>query len=405
MSWLQPQGRFFGWSPRWRPHHRLEVLVKLLMTPVEDRRPRLVLSPCGTSLLTNRSTSELRAAITRHTNAARREDLGPDAEVLDARLAEVEASLAAATSDEAARLSAELNGILTLYKQAPAVAADYHILVCTDTWLGERTGQLVQGWLQAHLPVTVELRRQSDLQTADLPLFQSALSDMVKWLSETTAGYRQQGYHITFNLTGGFKSVQGFLQTLSNLYADETVYIFESAGALLRIPRLPVRMDVLASVRDHLTAIQRLALGLPVSAEQRQAIPETFLMQLGEQVALSPWGTVVWEESRRALYHERVWPLPTERARFGPAFENSIKNLPADRMFKINDKFEKLAQFLDGDQRFTFRSLDLKKLKANPKPPATHEFDAWADRDAQRVFCYYDDNNILVLDHLDKGLH
>lgn len=366
-------------------------------------RKRLILSPCGTSLLTNGCDNEVRSLLNRHTNSKVIE-VEADRVKLESRVLEVQASLKNADSKAAQRLSAELNGILTLYSSEPNLGQDHHILLCTDTWLGEQTAQLVEGWLRSNGHTSVELRRQHDLQTRDLNLFQSALSDLVGWLEGEIDTYRQQKYHIVFNLTGGFKSVQGFLQTLGNLYADETIYIFESANALLRIPRLPVRMDAMDTVRRHERTIRRLANNLTVSARELEGVPDTFLLRLDDGVSLSPWGGIVWNQSRTALYSERVWPAPSDRIRFAKTFEASIQNLSGDRLYNLNDKLDKLAVYLEGTDRRPLKSLDLKALVGNPKPPSTHEFDAWADGDAKRVFCHYE-GNVLVLDRLDRALH
>lgn len=370
-----------------------------------SQTPRLILSPCGTSLLTNGSTDEERRLLNRHANTRTVDDLGEDRAAVEGRVSAVQRLLANADAVQAKRASAELNGILSLYDEEPKNARDHHIVLCTDTWLGEQTGRIVEGWLRRNGHTSVELRRQSDLQTADLQLFQSALSDLVQWLDSMIDGYRQQQYRILFNLTGGFKSVQGFLQTLGNLYADETLYVFEAPNSpLLRIPRLPVRLDIIDTVRQHINVIRRLANGLSVSSTDLSGVPETFLLRIDNAVSLSPWGTVVWEQARKKLYCERVWPTPSDRIQYGPEFLDSTQGQPGDRWLNLNDKLDKLAVYLEGDQTKPLRSLDLKALKGNPKPPSTHEFNAWADRDAKRVFCHYE-GDTLILDRLDKALH
>lgn len=369
------------------------------------RQPRLILSPCGTSLLTNGSTDEERRLLNRHTNTRTLEEMGSDRAVVEGRIRAVRERLQNAIPTEACRASAELNGILTLCAIEPPEPEDHHILLCTDTWLGEQTGQIVEGWLRDHGHASVELRRQPDLQTADLELFQSSLSDLVHWLGPTIEGYRGNQYRVLFNLTGGFKSVQGFLQTLGNLYADETLYIFESSASLLRIPRLPVRLDIVDTVRRYLTAIRRLANGLLVSGADLLDVPETFWFRIdGRPAGLSPWGAVVWEQSRKELYGERVWECPSNAVRFADSFLLTTRNQPSDRLVSLNDKLDKLAAYLEGNQTKSLQSLDLKELWGNPKPPSTYEFDAWADRDAKRVFCHYD-GTVLVLDRLDNALH
>lgn len=367
--------------------------------------PRLVFSPCGTSLLTNGSSDDERRLLNRHSNCSSLEEMGDDRSTVEARVQRVRESTSAMNSNAARRAAAELNGILTLSDEEPKDCRYHHVLLCTDTWLGEQTGRIVEDWLRSHGHSSVELRRQSDLQTGNLQLFQSALSDLVQWLDSTIDGYRRQQYRIVFNLTGGFKSVQGFLQTLGNLYADETVYVFEAPNSpLLRIPRLPVRLDVTDTVRSHLRIIRRFANGLSVPSSELSEVPETFLLRIEDACALSPWGTVVWEQTRKELYAEQVWPAPSERIEFGRDFRKSLQGQPRDRILNLNDKLDKLASFLEGDQARPLQSLDLKKLKGNPTPPSTHEFDAWADGDAKRVFCHYESDK-LILDRLGEALH
>ncbi len=370
----------------------------------KQRQPRLVISPCGTSLLTNGCTDQERQLLNRHTNTHTIEETGPDRIVLEERIRATRSRLQSANVLDARRASAELNGILTLCDTEPPEAQDHHILICTDTWLGEQTGQIVEAWLRAHGHPSVELRRQQDLQTANLEYFQSALSDLVHWLGTTIDDYRGNRYRVLFNLTGGFKSVQGFLQTLGNLYADETLYIFESSSSLLRIPRLPVRLDIVDTVRQHLKVIRRLANDLPVTDVDLLNIPETFVLRIEGRPTLSPWGTVVWEQARKNLYSEQVWDCPSNQVRFAPTFLPTTHDQSPDRLVNLNDKLDKLATYLEGDQKRPLQSLDLKALQGNPKPPSTHEFDAWADRDAKRVFCHYNAND-LILDRLDKALH
>jgi putative CRISPR-associated protein (TIGR02619 family) len=204
--------------------------------------PFFVLSPCGTSLLTNGATKEVRDIINKYANTKIAADIdSKDLNTLKLRIQEVRKNLQSSNINLAAKLSAELNGIIKLCNGQFNNSQDYHLLLCTDTWLGEATAICVSDWLKAQ-GVNTEIKRQIDLQTRDLNAFQIALSDIVEWCENTIPGYQNNGYRIVFNLTGGFKSVQGFLQTLATFYADESIYIFETATELLRIPRLPVKM-------------------------------------------------------------------------------------------------------------------------------------------------------------------
>ncbi len=362
-------------------------------------KPFFVLSPCGTSLLTNGVSQELRSIINKNANVQNRNQI-PQNEIslLEEREHYIRQKLADADTNDVIRMSAELNGIIKLTGHGFAEGNDYHLLLCTDTWLGEMTARVAEEWLRSK-GVTVEIRRQKDLQTADLQAFQLALSEIVKWCEQEITDWRKS-HHTVFNLTGGFKSVQGFLQTLAAFYADESVYVFETAD-LLRIPSLPVRMDAQSVVRENLHSFRRLNLGLKVS--DISGIPEIFILQLEGETAFSAWGELVWKQTKKQIYRDVVYPSPCERVKYGPDFLRSVRDLSPNRRSMVNNKVDDLTRYLESEGEDHIKSLDLKQLKGNPKPPSTHEIDAWADQDAKRIFGHYE-GNVFVLDKLGKHL-
>jgi hypothetical protein len=50
------------------------------------------------------------------------------------------------------------------------------------------------------------------------------------------------------------------------------------------------------------------------------------------------------------------------------------------------------------------KSLSFKSITPNAKPGSTHEFYAWSDNGADRVYCHYDNNKVLILDELGDHL-
>jgi putative CRISPR-associated protein (TIGR02619 family) len=350
------------------------------------------------------ASGDERRLIGLYANARQPEDVPTaDAEILLALVIRVEEQLQESTPAEAMRRSAELNGLLRLYPDGLGTRSpqDYHLLLCTDTWLGSETARLIADWLRAR-DIRVEVKRQKDLQTASLEPFQLALAELVQWCEETLPGYRQSRYHVVFNLTGGFKSVQGFLQTLAMFYADETIYVFESGKELLRIPRLPVVMNEAQTVEQHLETFRRLALSLPITTVA--GIPETFLMRVGEEVTLSPWGQIVWGRTASELYETRVFAPPSARLQFGPRFEKSVDRLAPNRRREVNRRIDMLCRVLESGTAYNLQSLDFKELQGNPLPPSTHECDAWSDEDARRLYGHYE-KGVYVLDGLGSALH
>ncbi len=367
-----------------------------------------ILSPCGTSLLTNQSKQEERQLIFRYANVKDPGEIpDSDRQKLDQIIKRVQEKLLAAGSDydRVAKLSAELNGIIKFYGHRLPARSDVHFLLSTDTYLGNETAQLVKEWLEIQSgKFVVQVYRQTDLRTVDIDSFQLALSDLVQKLSEEIPEYSRRKYRIVFNLTGGFKSIQGFLQSIANFYADETIYIFETSDDLLRIPKLPIRLDALPIISENLLTFRRLALELPVSLEDVQTIPETLLLIYDGQITLSPWGAIIWEEAREKLYGEQILPSPDEeKVRLSKKFMKQCKELPPERKIMINKRIDQLIKHLIKED-YNPSSLDFKELKGRPKADSTHEMDAWADGDARRMFGHFE-GKTFILDSLDKGLH
>jgi|TARA_B100002003_G_C14083429_1_gene521204 putative CRISPR-associated protein (TIGR02619 family) len=366
------------------------------------KKPLFILSPCGTSLLSNQAIDAERRLVGECANIKQFEQIPQEyRHKLQALVNRAEKKLKNADIASASCMSAELNGIIKYYGGQLRAQRDHHVLLCTDTWIGEKTANLVAEWLGSN-DLAVEVKRQIDLQTEDIASFQCGLSEIVKWCDETIHSYRKAGYHIVFNLTGGFKSVQGFLQTLATFYADEAVYIFETAKELLRIPRLPVEMAAEGYVRKNLITFRRLSKDLSVTDASN--IPETLLLKINGSIALSPWGDLVWQQTRRKIYSQELLPSPSEKLRFSGGFERSVGGIPADRLILVNERIDQMARFLETNGEYNPPSLDFKKLRGSRRGHSTHEVDAWADRDAKRIYGHYEGGE-FVIDTLGDALH
>lgn len=364
---------------------------------------RYILSPCGTSLLTNVAPPEKKGAIFANANKQKDEIEPDDLAILTEIAGTAEEKLMSAGFQTAARLSAELNGIIQIYGSSFRGKNDHHLLLSTHTFLGETTSAIVAKWLlsQGDKPA-VELHRQADLQTDNLETFHLALSDLIKKLSDDIPSFREKGYRIVFNLTGGFKVVQGFLQSVAHFFADESVYIFETSQSLLRIPRIPVKLDVMEPILANLRDFRRL--GLELECRPSKDIHETFLYVIDGKAMLSPWGKLVWEQSKGEIYRQRPWDSPSDKIRFGDEFAKSVAGLEARRIKIVNERIDQLANHLERPGGANLRSLDFKPLSGDPLPPCTHECDAWADQDAKRMYGFFD-GDVFVLHKLGKALH
>ena len=210
-----------------------------------------------------------------------------------------------------------------------------------------------------------------------------------------------QKYHVVFNLTGGFKAIQGFMQIIAMLYGNETIYVFERSDELMRIPALPIRIDADNVIRNNLSVFRRLALELPTDFEG--VIPESLVMRIGNTASLSIWAGIVWNKVKNTIYSEKVWEAPSPRIRFTDTFRKSVQSLPPDRIGILNRRLDDLARCIEKGLDYNLRSLDLKPLQGKPIPGSTHEIDAWSDKSANRLFCHYEEN-VIVIDSLSDKL-
>lgn len=367
-------------------------------------RPRLIVTTCGISLLTNILERERHGWLYSLANAGEQELQPADREAVRQLVERASEALAAADAQGARKLSAELNVIVGLYgAHWPAAAkSDIHYLLHTDTFPGKRAAEILADWLR-RWSTTVELHKVDALTVRNTDELHWGVSELVEWCARVVRPYREQQYHVIFNLTGGFKAVHGILNTLGMIYADEIVYIFEGQSELVRISRLPVRLDAEETIRRHLRAFRRMAIGMDIAPEEAAGIPEALVLTTERGTSLSGWGRLVWEETWRSLYMERLLEPPIERIRYGPRFASTVADYKGrERMTTINQRIDDLARsLLFGTHR---DRLDFKPLRGGAMKPSTHEVDAWHDGDAPRIYCHFE-GDVLVLDRLGEALH
>ena len=372
---------------------------------MSQHRHTLMISTCGTSLLTNEAEKSVIDVLRKSANCRVQDLTCEQQQVIDDRVLVCRKGLLESDMVAVRPRSAELNGLLGYYdNRFQGRGQDQHFLVHTDTYQGDQVASILEEYLKSH-KLKVSKQTFPDLRTDTIENFHHGITELIKWCEDTLPGYRQCQYHVVFNLTGGFKSIQGWMQTLGMFYADEIVYIFESGRELLRIPRIPVAIDegVRQTVEHHLDLFRQLAPpGATCDVNDLKDIPEVFFYRLEGQAELSPWGKLVWERSRNEIYGVKIREPASNRIRYAEKFRKAASAMAKDRLLHLNQRVDDLSGFLrDGSNP---QRLDFKQLKGNPCPPSTHECDAWADKAAWRIFAHFD-GQILILDNVGPGLH
>ena len=280
---------------------------------------RFVLSTIGTRILTNQINNEDPSEWRR----LLRDSANRKTDELDSETASVINKLADRALDKLLqddtqtnrRISAELNGIYGIYNgKLPQNGPDQHTLICTDTAQGQKTGELIRDFLEMHR-FNVSIHTPEGLSTKDTVSFSRGAKELIRWLEENVPWQRDSGYRVIFNLVGGFKSLQGYMNTFGAFYADEVIYIFEAETAdLITIPRLPIQIDT-AVIQNHPTEFALMDAGKLYPRQELEDIPETLLELIEEAddqtyAGLSAWGTLIWNRAKEDLLTKKLLPFP-----------------------------------------------------------------------------------------------
>lgn len=345
---------------------------------------RFVLSTVGTSILTNQihndDPNEWRGLLRDSANQ-KEDDLQPEARAVIDEL--TDRALDKLLQGDAAlnrRISAELNGIYGIYKGVlPQNSPDLHYLICSDTAQGQKTGELIKAFLEMH-KFSVSINPIPGLSTQDTTAFSTGIKNLIKYL-EGNVPSRGSGYRVIFNLVGGFKSLQGYMNTFGTFYADEMIYIFDSPNSdLITIPRLPIQMDT-AVIQKHRMEFALMTAGKLYPRRELREIPETLLEFLEEDAGetytgLSVWGTLVWNRSKAELLAAELLPFP--QLTYARTFHQDFDKASASQRLKLQETLAKVSYILDRDQGNTYEltggALNYEKLEGAAGNRGIHTF-------------------------------
>lgn len=282
---------------------------------------------------------------------------------------------------ELSLLSAEINSLL---KYNRFEKNDIHTLLCTDTYLGKKASELVEVFLKSK-NLTVNIYTQKDLRTDEIENFHIALADLTENLSQELQGYIDSNYEIVFNLTGGFKSVNSFLQTMASLYANKSIYIFEGSNELLEIPRLPIKVDEEFIVENY-NIFRSLELGILVDEKKVEKLHKTLVLKIDNEYSLSAWGEMVWQKVKNKIYKEKlIEPLQRDKIIYSKRFKKEFESLNPSEKLQLNKSIDKLERLVAFDENL--KSLRYHPLKGEEASKYSHEFYPLDGNDSRRVYC------------------
>lgn len=223
---------------------------------------------------------------------------------------------------------------------------------------------------------------------------------MLKWLDNDKGlnieSYKECQYEVIFNLTGGFKSLQGYLNTIGMFYADKLVYIFEAGNELIEIPQLPIKLDSQV-FRNNAVEFALMYEDLVCVAKN---IPDLMLEQYDDnQYLLSDWGILAWNKVKKDIFADELLLFP--KLCFEESFKKDFKNSTKQQRIELQETLAKVSVILqqNGD--------GIAKLKKD----GGLQYDNFTGKNASighfrinqgdRVSCFTQ-NNELILRHFGQ---
>jgi len=360
----------------------------------------LILTSCGLSLLTNylKKFNIFPNEVYKYSNCNESEIDSEFKLKVDKALDSLKEEIVNLSNSELKKLSAELNAILNFYKDELEIK-DVHLLLYTDTYFGKKVAEVLKYFLESKGFSVINFLAK-DLKTSSVEEFQLALSEVVKDISEIINNYKLQNYGIIFNLTGGFKSVNSFLQTMASLYADKSIYIFETSDELLEIPKLPIDIDE-KFFEENLDILRKLEKGLEVEKEKLESLPKSIVLKIDNEYILSAWGEIVWQKYKNELFSKVLITPIVKNIKYSKEFIKDFEKLNPSEKYQLNKTIEKLENYVIRKENLS--SLRYHPLKGEISKKYSHELYPFDGNDSRRVFCN-ENNGEIILEKIGEHL-
>lgn len=373
--------------------------------------PKLVVSTVGTSLLTNQidtgfDPNSWESQLLSTVNASEEEMQKHHSEVisiLEELKERAEKSLGEEDPFKIRAVSAELNGIYGLYSSDLSQGYDdAHLLVTTDTNQGWLTVKLLEEHLRSKGIYNTSVLSSDELSIANNRVFSEGIARLLPKLQQAIQGYQNSKYDVCFNLVGGFKALQGFFNVIGMFYADEIIYVFEGSKELIKIPKLPIRIDPI-KVKPYAVPLAMMSVGdIRTSWEEAQKVPLEWAFTLDKEMTLSTWGTLIWSQCEADILKDNLLQFPN--LEYTKDFKEDYKKQKDNRLrLELQKKLSQVAQILHLEKNGISALRNHKGIDLYPYTNTTIEHIKVSDE--LRVSCKILDGGRLSLRYYGTHKH
>jgi putative CRISPR-associated protein (TIGR02619 family) len=382
---------------------------------------KIIFHTIGTSLFTNftRHSLEDNKLLIKHLNKREEELSITDKVLIDHYFALIKQTIVDKSKEELSLLSAETNAIVKYFEDCQRRNKSYsviqHYLIVTDTYIGQRVGEMLKLAIENNHNLgqsisSAEIKKIKYLNTDSISNFKLGLSELTKEVLDLINYYGGDRKLFTFNLSGGFKGVLAYLNTIANIYAEETIYIFENGKDLLVIPSFPVEKlspENMQIIQDNFEVLRRLNNNHRINFSQLSKLDNFYVETDGNLCDFTNYGRMIFNQYKQVAYGQKIYTPTHKRISFGKKFIESIMSLTKNELRLINEQLDLLSRYCE--HGINPKKLDYKKLKCSNIQRSginvAYEFDAFGGNNPRRCYCNQQGENIIieVLDrHLSK---
>jgi putative CRISPR-associated protein (TIGR02619 family) len=355
---------------------------------------KVIISTVGSSLITNNFSNKERNEINAISNFTF------DELIEDKRYHEVIDKIEKINYTKIENLesaSAELNGIVKYYGAHEAIDKnDVHFLLHTETYLGEFAAMQIQKILKTKEINNISVIKIDKLNTKSSKEFNQGIKNLFKWCYDNVPKYRDNEYNVIFNLTGGFKSLQGYMSIAGMFYADKIVYVFETGKEIIEIPILPIKLKK-EKVEEYITEYLYAANNMcPI--EYVNNIPDIYLDKDKELATLSPIGQLAWDQFKDEILSKKLAYF--QNIEYSESFKKDFKDHKRD-VVKLQETLAKVSLFLlekNNDVSILKKDGGLQYKNYVNKSENGQPIGHFRVTQETRVSCIYR-NNKLILRH------
>lgn len=129
-----------------------------------------------------------------------------------------------------------------------------------------------------------------------------------------------------------------------NVLSDEIIYIFEEKSELITIPRLPIAID-LTVIEPYKVPLASMGVGVELSIDDTQGVPEALIYVLDNAGILSTWGRLIWGECKQDILAQELLQFP--QLKFRDSFKADYKAISQKHEWiKMQETLAKVSHLL-----------------------------------------------------------